>query len=71
MASATAGVNDFGIALSGGLDSSLVTAMAARASSKPVKTFTISFPGHGSLDEGPYARLVAEHQYHPLPSPQP
>ena len=50
-----------GILLSGGLDSSLVTAMAARASVKPVKTFTISFPGHGALDEGPYARLVAEH----------
>lgn len=50
-----------GILLSGGLDSSLVTAMAARAASKPVKTFTISFPGHGPLDEGPYARLVAKH----------
>lgn len=50
-----------GILLSGGLDSSLVTAMAARASSSPVRTFTISFPGHGSYDEGPYARLVARH----------
>lgn len=30
-----------GILLSGGIDSSLVTAMAVRASSKPVKTFTI------------------------------
>ena len=50
-----------GISLSGGLDSSLVTAMAARVSSKPVKTFNISFPGHGRYDEGPYARLVARH----------
>ena len=50
-----------GIMLSGGLDSSLVTAMAARVSSTPVRTFTISFPGHGTLDESPYARLVAEH----------
>jgi len=50
-----------GIMLSGGVDSSLVTAMAARVSSKPVKTFTVSFPGHGLYDEAPYARLVANH----------
>lgn len=50
-----------GVLLSGGVDSSLVTAMAARVSSKPVKTFTISFPGHGAYDESPYARLVAHH----------
>jgi asparagine synthase (glutamine-hydrolysing) len=50
-----------GILLSGGIDSSLVTAMAARVSSKPMKTFTISFRGHGAFDEGPYARIVAEH----------
>jgi asparagine synthase (glutamine-hydrolysing) len=50
-----------GILLSGGIDSSLVTAMAARVSSRPVKTFTISFPGHGTYDEGPYAKMVAEH----------
>jgi asparagine synthase (glutamine-hydrolysing) len=51
-----------GVLLSGGIDSSLVTAMAARASSRPVKTFTVSLPGHRSYDEGPYARLVA-HQF--------
>lgn len=50
-----------GILLSGGIDSSLITAMAARVSPKPVKTFTISFPGHGSYDEGPHARLVADY----------
>ncbi|MCK5557067.1 MAG: asparagine synthase (glutamine-hydrolyzing), partial [Candidatus Hydrogenedentes bacterium] len=50
-----------GIMLSGGIDSSLVTAMAAEVSTRPVKTFTISFPGHGSYEEGPYARRVAEH----------
>jgi len=50
-----------GILLSGGIDSSLVTAMAARVSSGPVKTFTVSFPGHGTYDEAPYARLVASH----------
>jgi len=50
-----------GVMLSGGIDSSLVTAMAARASSRPVKTFTISFPGYGAFDESPHARLVANH----------
>lgn len=50
-----------GILLSGGTDSGLVTAMAARVSSKPVKTFTISFPGYGVYDESLYARLVAKH----------
>lgn len=49
-----------GILLSGGLDSSLVTAMAARATSR-VRTFTISFPGHGTYDEAKHARLVADH----------
>jgi asparagine synthase (glutamine-hydrolysing) len=50
-----------GIMLSGGVDSSLVTAMAARVSSQPVKTFTITFPGYGHFDEAPHARLVAQH----------
>ena len=50
-----------GIMLSGGVDSSLITAMAARGASRPVRTFTISFPGHGAFDEAPYARLVADH----------
>lgn len=50
-----------GVLLSGGVDSSLVVAMAARVSSKPVRTFTIAFPGHGVYDEGPYAQIVAKH----------
>jgi asparagine synthase (glutamine-hydrolysing) len=50
-----------GILLSGGLDSSLVTALAAKIASGPVKTFTITFPGHGRFDEGPYARRIANH----------
>lgn len=49
------------VLLSGGLDSSLVTAAAARASSGPVKTFNVAFPGHGRLDESAYARMVARH----------
>ncbi|MDX1915692.1 MAG: asparagine synthase (glutamine-hydrolyzing) [Methylophilus sp.] len=49
-----------GILLSGGLDSSLVTAAAARVSSKPIETFTIALPG-SKLDESSYAQLVAKH----------
>jgi asparagine synthase (glutamine-hydrolysing) len=49
-----------GVFLSGGLDSSLVTAAAARVSSAPVKTFTIRVPAAG-FDESPYARVVAAH----------
>ena len=50
-----------GILLSGGIDSSLVTAMAARVSPRPPRTFTVTFPGHAAHDEAPYARLVARH----------
>jgi asparagine synthase (glutamine-hydrolysing) len=50
-----------GVLLSGGLDSSLVTAMAARVASQPVKTFTVSFPDDPEFDEGPSARKVARH----------
>ncbi|HQZ39045.1 MAG TPA: asparagine synthase (glutamine-hydrolyzing) [Vicinamibacterales bacterium] len=50
-----------GVLLSGGLDSSLVTAMAVRRSHGRVRTFTVTFPGHPSHDEGPHARLVASH----------
>lgn len=49
-----------GVLLSGGLDSSLITAMAVRASSN-VRTFSIGFPGHGKLDETEHARLIARY----------
>ena len=49
-----------GVLLSGGVDSSLVTAMAVRANSK-VKTFTVRFPGSGKYDETAHARLIANH----------
>ena len=49
-----------GVLLSGGVDSSLVTAMAVRATPR-VKTFTVRFPGFGSYDETEHARLIARH----------
>ncbi|MCE5278809.1 MAG: asparagine synthase (glutamine-hydrolyzing) [Planctomycetaceae bacterium] len=50
-----------GVLLSGGIDSSLVTAAAAEVTGPGLRTFTVTFPGHGAHDEGPYARQVAEH----------
>jgi len=48
-----------GVLLSGGIDSSMVTALAVRASSETVKTFSIAF-AEGSFDESQYARRVAQ-----------
>lgn len=50
-----------GVLLSGGVDSSLITALAVRASSNRVRTFTISFPGEKQYDEAPFAKLVADY----------
>ena len=50
-----------GILLSGGIDSSLVTALAARASSRTIRSFTISFPDSGVYDEAAHAEVVAKH----------
>ncbi|HEU5239040.1 MAG TPA: asparagine synthase (glutamine-hydrolyzing) [Pyrinomonadaceae bacterium] len=49
-----------GVLLSGGVDSSLVTAMAVRSSNR-VKTFTVRFPGHGKHDETVHAQRIAQH----------
>lgn len=49
-----------GVLLSGGLDSSLVTAAAAAVSSRPLQTFTVSVPGT-RMDELPHARRIASH----------
>ncbi len=48
-----------GVFLSGGIDSSAVTALAAQASTTQLHTFSIGF-GEASYDESPYARRVAE-----------
>lgn len=46
--------------LSGGIDSSLITALMQKNSANPVKTFCIGFEENG-YNEAPYAEAVAEH----------
>jgi asparagine synthase (glutamine-hydrolysing) len=50
-----------GAFLSGGLDSSTVVALMARAASGRVRTFTIGFAGGEEYDETAHARVVANH----------
>lgn len=49
-----------GILLSGGVDSSLIAALATRRANH-VKTYTVTFSGFGSYDEAVHADLVARH----------
>jgi asparagine synthase (glutamine-hydrolysing) len=48
-----------GVLLSGGIDSSLITALAARELGSPLKTFSVAFR-EPSFDESPRARLTSE-----------
>lgn len=49
-----------GVFLSGGIDSSLVSAIVQSESSKPIKTFTIGFEDK-EYDEAKWAKLIAKH----------
>ena len=49
-----------GIFLSGGIDSSLLTALLQKQSAKPLKTFTIGFHER-EFNEAPWAKRVAAH----------
>ncbi len=49
-----------GVFLSGGIDSAIVTALAAQTSDQRVRTFSVSFPGESFFDESKYAQAVAE-----------
>ncbi len=49
-----------GVYLSGGLDSSVLTAVTAGAQKRPVETFSVGFAERG-FDERPYARSVAQY----------
>jgi asparagine synthase (glutamine-hydrolysing) len=49
-----------GAFLSGGVDSSAIVSAAARSSTKPIETFSVTFPGLEEFDESPFAQAVAE-----------
>ncbi|MEA2101381.1 MAG: asparagine synthase (glutamine-hydrolyzing) [Thermodesulfobacteriota bacterium] len=49
-----------GVFLSGGIDSSLVTAILAKHTKTPIKTFTIGF-NEKNYDESRWARKIADH----------
>ncbi len=51
---------DLGLFLSGGIDSSLVSAVLQQSSSKPVNTYTIAFDNE-AYNEAPYAEQIANH----------
>ncbi|HUN80228.1 MAG TPA: asparagine synthase (glutamine-hydrolyzing) [Phycisphaerae bacterium] len=50
---------EVGALLSGGVDSSLVVAMACEVGGRPIKTFSVGFEESG-FDQLPFARVVAE-----------
>ena len=50
-----------GAFLSGGIDSSLITALLQAQSTRPVRSFTIAFPDSAGFNEAPFAAAVAAH----------
>jgi asparagine synthase (glutamine-hydrolysing) len=50
-----------GAFLSGGLDSSIIVALAAGVHRARIPTFSVSFPEHSSHNESRYARRIAAH----------
>ena len=49
-----------GVLLSGGLDSTIITAAATSLTEGPVQTFTASFEGSPKYDEAAFARMVSQ-----------
>jgi asparagine synthase (glutamine-hydrolysing) len=59
-----------GAFVSGGLDSSVIVAIAAGRLGARIPTFTIAFPGERDHDEAPHARRLAAHfgcEHHEIP----
>ena len=50
----------YGMFLSGGIDSSVLLALIARETGRPVKAYTASFPGSAAHDEGEAAQAMAK-----------
>ena len=49
-----------GVLLSGGLDSTIITAVTTSLTQEPLQTFTASFEGSPTYDEAAFARLVSQ-----------
>jgi asparagine synthase (glutamine-hydrolysing) len=49
-----------GAFLSGGIDSTIITAIASDELQKPLRTFSIGFEGDPQYDESPYARIASQ-----------
>jgi asparagine synthase (glutamine-hydrolysing) len=49
-----------GAFLSGGIDSTIVVGLMARASTQPIKTFSIGFSGDPRFDETAFARIASQ-----------
>lgn len=47
--------------LSGGIDSSIITTLAARFTARPLPAYSLGFPEDPEFDESKYARAVAAH----------
>lgn len=61
---------ELGVQLSGGVDSSLITAIAAKKSNKKLHSFSMSFPDSPECDESEYQKRVADRygtQHHDYP----
>ena len=52
---------EWGVLLSGGLDSSLVSALASKNAKEPINLFSIGYEGYEKYDERKYAKEVAKH----------
>ncbi len=52
---------NWGVLLSGGLDSSMVAAVAAKQTKEPIECFSIGYDGYEKYDERPYAKELAAH----------
>jgi len=51
----------WGVLLSGGLDSSLISALASKKSKEPINLFSIGYEGYEKYDEREYAKEVAKY----------
>lgn len=52
---------EIGSLLSGGIDSSLISAIYAKYTNKPIKTFSIGYETYEKYSELPFANLLAKH----------